>query len=74
MLSHLKELQVLVVSSIWGRPVPQLINLFTSCKKLKQIHCFLDSGNYQTYGWTMESLDVQSTLTTFKEVHRWWRV
>jgi len=70
MLSSLKELQTPIISNIWEEPVPQLTNLFTNLKKLKQIHLYLDSGNYRTYRWTAGSLDVQSTLTTYHEVHR----
>jgi hypothetical protein len=85
MLHHLKELQVLVISSISGRaPIPAdsndrrpqtMSSIFESCENLKQIDLLLGESNlYQTYRWTAGLLDVQSTLTPHEEVHRWWGI
>jgi len=84
LLSHLKELRILVISSIsavWaGYPTaaalcPQSFgSLFESCEKLKQIHFSVDLENYQTFRWIAGSLDIESMFTPIEEFHRWWNI
>lgn len=84
LLSWLKELQILVISSISGSedtPLPTnrrlkaISSIFEDCEKLKQVDLDLGLPDvYQTYRRTAESLEVQSTFTFWEEVNRRWQI
>jgi hypothetical protein len=84
LLSQLKELQILVISSIPGSedaPLPAnrrlkiIGSIFEDCEKLKQVDLDLGFPDvYQTYGRTAGSLEVQFRFASQEDDHRWWSI